>query len=321
LNISSRTVALESVACGVCGSTNSQPYASGKDFEYDTSSDNFAMVLCLDCTNVYLNPRPTKSELATIYPPNYYAYNYDTAIHPIARKGKDILDARKIKGWLKYISTATPMFLDVGCGNGRYLRMLHKFGVPKENLYGVELDRSEIEQVNAEGFHGVTGRIEDVVDRLPQGQFDLIVLLQVLEHVEDPASIVRHLTGLLKVGGVLIVETPNTESIDAQIFKKRYWGGYHFPRHWNLFNKATLARLAQSNGLQVRACNFLPAHSFWIFSFHHAIAENLNNKWLEKMFDPCTNVPLLAVFTGFDIVRAALGSKTSNIQFIAAKVE
>lgn len=279
------------------------------------------MVQCLDCTNVYLNPRPTKSELATIYPPNYYAYNYDAMIHPIARKAKDILDARKIKGWMNYVSTATPMFLDVGCGNGRYLQMLHKLGVPKEKLYGIELSKTEIEQVCAHGFNGVLGRIEDVVDQLPQGQFDLIVLLQVLEHVEEPAVTMRHLARLLKTGGVLVVETPNTGSIDARMFKNRYWGGYHFPRHWNLFNQATLARMAASNGLQVRACRFLPAQSFWIFSFHHAIAEKLKSRWLEKWFNPHANVPLLCIFTALDMVRAALGSQTSNIQFIAAKVE
>jgi len=275
------------------------------------------MVQCAGCSNVYLNPRPVTEELPTIYPQNYYAYNYDAVINPIARKAKDVLDAHKITGWMKYVSTGA--LLDVGCGNGRYLRMLNKLGVPSEKLYGVELSQPEIDQVKAAGFNGVCGRIEDVVDQLPQGEFDLIVLLQVLEHVQDPAATVSHLANLLKTGGVLIIETPNTDGLDARIFKNRYWGGYHFPRHWNLFNKTTLTRLVTSKGLSVRACKFLPAQSFWIFSFHHAIKEKFKNAWLANMFDPFTNVFLLSVFTGFDIVRAALGMQTSNIQFIAVK--
>ena len=312
-------MALEFVNCGVCGGTASCPYATGKDFEYRTSSDSFTMVKCLACTNVYLNPRPTKDELNTIYPPNYYAYNYESMISPIALKAKDFLDARKIAGWLKYLATATPTFLDVGCGNGRYLKMLHKLGVPSEKLYGVELSQREIDQVCAEGFNGLCGRIEDVVERLPQAGFDLIVILQVLEHVEDPALVVSHLAKLLRCGGVLIIETPNVEGLDAQIFKKRYWGGYHFPRHWNLFNKATLTRLVTTQGLKVRACNFLPAHSFWIFSCHHAIEEQFKLALLARVFDPHKNVFLLSLFTGFDMLRAALGFSTSNIQFVAVK--
>ncbi|MEO1351201.1 MAG: hypothetical protein AAFW84_20730, partial [Cyanobacteria bacterium J06635_15] len=104
---------LESVTCGVCGASRNRNYASGKDYEYHTSDDVFRMVECLACSNVYLNPRPAPTELSAIYPPNYYAYNYDTAINPIAIKAKDWLDSLKIKQWLRYLPTSEPRFLDV----------------------------------------------------------------------------------------------------------------------------------------------------------------------------------------------------------------
>ncbi|MGC1197411.1 MAG: hypothetical protein WA882_10995, partial [Geitlerinemataceae cyanobacterium] len=113
---------LESVRCGVCGADDCVAYASGKDYEYRTSEDTFQIVKCKVCGNLYLNPRPVREELSRIYPPNYYAYNYDTSINPIALKAKDFLDRRKVKTWLNYVNTdlAKLNFLDVGCGNGRY---------------------------------------------------------------------------------------------------------------------------------------------------------------------------------------------------------
>jgi 2-polyprenyl-3-methyl-5-hydroxy-6-metoxy-1,4-benzoquinol methylase len=313
-----RSLQLETVSCGVCDADDWQHYALGKDYEYHTSDDEFRMVECLECGNIYLNPRPIKEELSTIYPPNYYAYNYDTAISPIALKAKDWLDGIKVKQWLNHVSTSLPQFLDVGCGNGRYLQMLHQLGVPKEKLYGVDMDTKQIAELKSQGFQSYLGRIEDI--DFPEASFDLIVLLQVLEHVNHPKTLVQSLASLLNKGGVLIVETPNTASIDAKQFRKSYWGGYHFPRHWNLMNKSTLSRLAQENGLKVKCFNYLPSHSFWIFSLHHLIEDKWRLPWLARIFDPFQNLILLSFFTFFDLFRAKLGFQTSNIQLVAVKL-
>lgn len=315
----SSALEMETVSCGVCCSTHSRPVTLGRDFEYQTSEDEFRIVECEDCGNMYLNPRPIKDELSRIYPPNYYAYNYDTAIHPLAIKAKHLLDGFKVKGWLRHLPNRSPMFLDVGCGDGRYLRMLHHLGVPKDKLYGVELDEHQIGLLSKEGFHGYCGRVEEAAHRLPADSFELIVLLQVLEHVENPRSMVATLSGLLRDGGVLIIETPNTDSFDFRLFRERYWGGYHFPRHWNLFNLESLRRMVEEHGMAVKEFNFLPAHSFWIFSLHHLIEERWRLPVLARFFDPLKNLFLLALFTGFDMLRASLGFKTSNVQLVAVK--
>lgn len=316
---STETLRLEFVSCGVCGEDNWRTYAVGKDYEYVTSNDGFQMVECQVCANVYLNPRPVKQELPRIYPSDYYAYNYDSAVNPLARWAKERLDYIKAKSWLERLPTSRFVFLDVGCGNGRYLKMMHQLGVPKDQLYGVEMSTEAIAQLNSEGFHGYEGRIEDVEAELPRDYFDLIILLQVLEHVEDPRSLILSLSRLLKRGGILVIETPNTRSLDVKLFRQSYWGGYHFPRHWNLFNPETLTRLLQEQGLRVKAHRYLPAHSFWIFSFHHLVADAWQCPKLARFFNPLRNVLLLSLFTGFDMVRTRLGFSSSNIQMIAFK--
>lgn len=311
---------LEKVDCAVCGTANGELVAQGKDFEYSTSDDTFQCYKCNDCGNLYLDPRPSMDSLAVIYPSNYYSYNYDQAVHPLARAGKDFLDKAKIKRWLSYLGNRPRRFaLDVGCGNGRYLRVLEEFGFPKSGLYGVEMSAEQIERLNADGFRGFNGTLEQVANELPAGQFDLLVLLQVLEHVAEPKEMMKTLYQLLAPGGILIIETPNTASLDFQLFRRRYWGGYHFPRHWNLFDCSVLRRLAEDSGLELLAFNFLPAQTFWIYSLHNYFVDQKGLRQFAKYLNPFQNIPLLCLFTGFDILRAKLGFKTSNVQMVARR--
>ena len=53
---------MEKVSCGVCGSSDAKTFASGKDFEYRTSPDEFAALRCGECGLVYLNPRPAAED-------------------------------------------------------------------------------------------------------------------------------------------------------------------------------------------------------------------------------------------------------------------
>lgn len=309
---------MENAVCAVCGdkAVSAPVVASGLDFEYDTSGDTFTMVDCPLCHTLYLNPRPTAAELSRIYPANYYSYNYDSAISPLAVKAKDFLDKRKTRGWLKHVSTKELRFLDVGCGNGRNLQILAALGYARQNLYGMEINGDTVERIRKQGFHCVQGRVEEAAKDLEAASFDLIVLLQVLEHVGSPQTVIESLAKLLKPGGVLVVETPNSQSLDVELFRKRYWGGYHFPRHWYIFNPDNLEKLAAAADLTVKEVNYLPAQSFWIYSLHHIVKEKIAIPWVVRLFNPFQNLLLLSLFTSFDIVRAKLGAKTSNMQMI-----
>ena len=315
---SSRQCAVVRVPCCVCGSDQAAEVASGQDYEYETTAQVFHFTRCISCGHLFLNPRPAIEELPAIYPPDYYSYNYNQAVHPVARSAKDWLDERKARRWLRNVATKAPRFLDVGCGDGRYLRLFQSWGVPKGQLWGTELDARVVEKLQGEGFQVRKGAIEAVQD-LPCEFFDLIVMLQVIEHVADPAAVVAKLEKLLSPSGVLVIETPNVESLDFHLFQRRYWGGYHFPRHWNLFTPKTLNRLLKHASLQLVEISYLPAHTFWVYSIHHTVKYKYGFRTLARLLNPFRNVPLLAMATGFDLLRAALGSATSNMQVVVRK--
>ena len=308
------------VRCCVCGSTAARSCASGLDFEYETTGDTFRMVRCESCGMVYLNPRPSPGDLPTIYPKTYYAYNYEEEIAPLARRVKAWLDRRKVDAWLNVTPTAQPRFLDVGCGDGRFLEILHQKGIPKRQLWGLELSDKVVTNLQDRGFQARLGRIEDADPiGLPRGYFDLIVLLQVIEHIEHPAAVIRQLVRLLAPGGILVLETPNVKSLDRNLFKNRYWGGYHFPRHWHLFDPDTIQHLLTEHGLTPLSYRYLPSPSFWIYSLHHLAKDRWDLMKTSRFFNPFQNLPLLFAFVGFDILRAAAGGKTSNMQVIAVR--
>jgi SAM-dependent methyltransferase len=239
-------------------------------------------------------------------------------VHPLARLAKGWLDRRKARGWLGGAPSPALRFLDVGCGDGRYLKMLHEWGVPQSQIWGTEIDGGVVDRLSSEGFQARRGGLEDA-EGLPAGGFDLIVMLQVLEHVGDPAAAVRRAYELLAPGGAFVVETPNTDSLDCRLFREKYWGGWHIPRHWNLFDPHTLGRLLGEAGFRVERVRYLPAQTFWLYSFQHVVKYKWGMRGVAAWLNPLRNVPLLVLATGFDVARAALGFKTSNMQVLARK--
>lgn len=305
--------------CPVCNGDNFSNFASGFDYELLTCANHWHFVQCRACTHVWLNPRPAIGALPVIYPKHYYAYNYAQDINPIAVKAKELLDGRKMKSIVAALGRPPRSFLDIGCGDGRFLRLMEKLGVPRTSNYGLELDEKVIAPLGQAGFQAFCERVEDC-RRIPENSLDLITMFHVIEHVDDPAAVIRQAARWLAPGGVLAVETPNLDSMDARLFHSTYWGGYHVPRHWNLFRAETLARLFEDCGLKVIGTRYQTGHSFWMYSVHHWLRyQGRPQPGLARWFDPFKGLPFLAAFTAFDKLRAAIGCKTSAVLMLATK--
>jgi SAM-dependent methyltransferase len=306
-------------ACPVCGSADFGTQATGYDYESLTCSNAWRFVRCNSCGHVWLNPRPAVAELGVIYPPTYYSYNYEDEINPVAVRGKEIMDRLKFRGILKALPRSPGSFLDVGCGNGRYLKLMEAEGVPRSSCYGIELDEPVVAPLREAGYKAFCSRVEDCED-IPAGSIDLATMFNVIEHIEDPATAARQVAGWLSPGGVFAVETPNFDSLDQRLFPDGFWGGYHIPRHWNLFTRATLERLLRDNGFEVVSTSYQTGHAFWMYSMHHVIRyRNRPHPRLARMFNPFKGLPFLVAFTAFDRLRAAMGFRTSGMLMLARK--
>ena len=74
---------------------------------------------------------------------------------------------------------------------------------------------------------------------------------KLIEHLRDPRAALRQVHRKLSPQGVLVIDTPNRAGWDYWLFRKRFWGGYHIPRHFHLFNLESLARVLESEGYAV----------------------------------------------------------------------
>lgn len=130
--------------------------------------------------------------------------------------------------------------LEIGCARGDFLQ------VAREHFeaYGVEPNPGLAK--SASQFVPI---YRDIIERTPWSGFDVIASFHVIEHVDSPRSFIQAATERLKPNGLLVIETPNIESLPYSILKRR-WRQF-IPEHYYFFNPTTIARLLSDCGLKV----------------------------------------------------------------------
>jgi len=113
----------------------------------------------------------------------------------------------------------SPMIASLGCGPAEGLLWLDKFAGPDGRVLGVDAEPLHARQVPSE-IDYVIGDIETLP--LAENSFDLVLALDVLEHLDDDAAGLREAARLVKPGGLLLVTVPALPSL---------WGGQDVVSH------------------------------------------------------------------------------------------
>jgi SAM-dependent methyltransferase len=278
--------------------------ARGEDFEYRTSPDTFNMYRCQSCDTLFLHPRPARSELDRIYPESYHAYQFTAEEFGLSYSMRRRLERRRLLDWCATVP-AGGVIVDIGAGDGFHLDILRQSGDPSWRLVAVEPDPKAASALARRGGVEVhTGFLEEL--DLPSGSFDFAIMIMVIEHVDDPVGILREVHRLLRPGGGVGVVTDNIHAPDAWLGRRRHWGGYHFPRHFNLYSKTSLTRLAEEAGLEVERLTTMVSPVNWTYTLHNYLADRGAPAGLSDFFTLKSPVPL-AGFTVVDAMMSALG--------------
>lgn len=291
------------VACCVCDTDEANAIGVGEDFEYHTSSELFAVMQCQTCGLVYLNPRPSVAEFDRIYPPNYHAFDFSEKEFGFVHKVRSRLEANRLLALCKGLGDDAKI-LDVGCGDGFHLRLLREFGNKNWTLEGLDASEKAVGAANRLGTKVHLGTAEN--NDLPENTYDLAFLIQTVEHVEKPSEVLPAICRILKPNGKLVIVTDNTDSLDFKLFKNGYWGGYHFPRHWNLFNRYALTKLAEKSGFSVEKIETIVSPVNWVYSIHNALVDMNAPKFLINQFTLKSTISL-GIFTILDIILQKFG--------------
>lgn len=142
--------------------------------------------------------------------------------------------------------------LDVGCGVGTALEVARDMGFEAE---GVELNQKLSEIARKKGFVVYNDFVEYL--SFPH-KYDIIIMMDLIEHLSDPLSVLNSLKNNLSDNGVIIIYTPNHRSLIVSVFRLLYSLGYKKPavltfasNHISFFDNCSIQVAAANCGMKI----------------------------------------------------------------------
>jgi 2-polyprenyl-3-methyl-5-hydroxy-6-metoxy-1,4-benzoquinol methylase len=214
----------KSVRCVLCG------YAAGKLNDEDIGSVRgnterfhetwFRLWKCPECESIR-SMEPV--DFADIY-----------RDYPLNRLKLDVFSRGTLGNLLSRLGKAgmkkTDRILDYGCGNGLFVKLLRERGY-----------------VDVTGYDPYVGEFAERPSK--DARFEWIILNDVIEHVEDPCSLVDECAAMLPAGGHLYVGTAEADGVDIASLE-RHRMRLHQPFHRVLLSRRKLRQIGSDAGLE-----------------------------------------------------------------------
>jgi 2-polyprenyl-3-methyl-5-hydroxy-6-metoxy-1,4-benzoquinol methylase len=184
---------------------------------------------CRDCNLVFSSLIPSEDELHQHY--SQYSRNAD-----VSQLTTSVYDTW-IQNWRqKGYST----HLDFGCGSGDLVDYANRQGF---DSVGIEINLEVNEKI---AKRGIPVKSLDSILIQPE-TYDVITIIEVIEHVCDPKSILEALYKKLSKNGIVFITSPNFDSLNRYLLKNR-WRALWYPDHINIFNKSSIERILFNSG-------------------------------------------------------------------------
>ena len=135
--------------------------------------------------------------------------------------------------------------LDIGCNEGRGLKVYRRNGYTAE---GLELNETAAAEAREAGFRIFADPLEKFE---PEKLYDVVVLSNVIEHSLDPKEMLNHVNRVLEPGGQVWISCPNVDSWQRKNFD-RYWINWHVPFHIVHFSQKTLTKILKETSFEIQ---------------------------------------------------------------------
>lgn len=266
------------MACPICFSSNIKQIYSGIDKAISKFSNNYSCQLflfgCCDCGMIFLDG--INYDLREIHE-SYWKMltnNIKNGYSVDSTEDQDLL----LNGLNKYRKIGN--LLEVGCGEGKFLQLAQDKGW---KVTGVELSRKAATiALQRYGLNVLNGSLEQAYQELKKFSFDIIVMWGVIEHLQDPVGALRIARLLLRKRGLLIIYTPNANSIFHKLARVIYlftYGLIKFPMerviipiHIMYFKPDTLRKAIIKCNFSIKKIEMRDINLDFIFKAH-------NNFW------------------------------------------
>jgi SAM-dependent methyltransferase len=196
------------------------------------------MQSCRLCGTVFTARLPTAVE-SRDYGSYYHERNLEVPVF-VRRRLEELVsdfdEDRHLNRWL-----------DVGCGAGTLLEAARGRGW---EVIGTEVAERAARALRAKGFDVKSGELGQL--ELPEAGFDVVSIVEVIEHVPDLSALLAASRRLLRPGGALYVTTPHGRGISGRLLGMK-WSVVCPPEHLQLFSARGIRAALQRSGFEVRS--------------------------------------------------------------------
>ena len=195
-----------------------------------------------------------RAQSANFDPHNYYTEDYFSGGHQDGYadyRGSEPVLRREFARTVDFLRAYrdSGRLLEIGCAYGFFLEEARRF----YDVAGIEISQAPAAFCRKRGLTVVNG-IADEPTLSRFGKMDVIVLLDVIEHLPDPRATLALCRHHLNPGGIILITTGDFSSPYARL-AGRHWRLMTPPQHLWYFTPESMGRLAQSLNLKFAACD------------------------------------------------------------------
>jgi len=248
---------------------------------------DIALYRCAECGFVSGKP------LRTLEPEERYERYYDKPLPPAP--------AIRYHEWLARAEAVVGRgrLLEVGAGSGGFVRAAVARGWVVD---ATEISKSSLDGLRAAGAAVFTGDV--VAARYPDRRFDLVVSLEVIEHLPAPLAHLAELYRVTRPGGLLLLTTPNFDGLSRRCLGVR-WRVID-PEHLGYFTPPTLYRIVRRAGYRdVR----VTSRSLDVLSWRRGTGPSG-----ARAFEPCVSARLRDTIQGSTVLNFAKALVNSTLR-------
>jgi 2-polyprenyl-3-methyl-5-hydroxy-6-metoxy-1,4-benzoquinol methylase len=216
----------------------------------------YRVLKCSHCSIEYISPIPTDDILTDYYSKYYLTRNIVDAKLDFVSMHQTIADYLSSKC---VHNEKTMKVLDYGFGEGHFLKFLSGGNY---QVYGYDISQQNVQQLTEYCQQsGCSIEIFSSIEKLigSNHKYDLITLFQVIEHLNNPVTLVHQLSELQNQKGLLYIECPNNDAlylrpkdlINKLIGRRKFWRSLKAPEHIFGYNSKSISILLETAGYRI----------------------------------------------------------------------
>lgn len=239
---------LERNSCPLCNNSDIKLFQNGSINPETLTSDNFKITdnaygslwtfsKCHSCKFVFSNPYVSEDSIVEFYS-HLEDAEYSEEAQGRSRNFHSILKN------LDKIKKPDKSILDIGAASGIFLNIAKKEGY---RISGIEPSEYLVSEANKKfNINLFNGIIEDYKSK---EKYSVISLLDIIEHLVNPDQFIKNIDEFIKNEGILVIVTPDIDSITAKLFKRKWW--HYRIAHINFFNLSSIQFLLKNNNYEI----------------------------------------------------------------------